>query len=344
MNIVTDRDSSYTTTLSTVEGCDSIATLVVTINPVLTGTEPISVCYGAPAFDWNGMNIVTDRDSSYTTTLTTVEGCDSIATLVVTINPVLTGTEPLTICKGAPEFDWNGINIVTDRDSSYTTTLSTAEGCDSIATLVVTINPVLTGTEPLTICEGAPEFDWNGINIVTDRDSSYTTTLSTVEGCDSIATLVVTINPVLTGTEPLTICEGAPEFDWNGINIVTDRDSSYTTTLTTVEGCDSIATLVVTINPVLTGTEPLTICEGASEFDWHGINIVTDRDSSYTTTLSTVEGCDSIATLIVSITPPVTGTEPLAICEGAPEFDWNGINIVTDRDSSYTTTLSLLKL
>ena len=148
---------------------------------------------------------------------------------------MLSGTEPLTICEGAPEFDWNGINIVTDRDSSYTTTLSTVEGCDSIATLIVSITPPVTGTEPLAICEGAPEFDWNGINIVTDRDSSYTTTLSTAEGCDSIATLIVTITPVLTGTEPMTICEGAPEFDWNGINIVTDRDSSYTTTLTVLK-------------------------------------------------------------------------------------------------------------
>ena len=338
--VATDRDSSYTTTLTSASGCDSIATLIVTITPAVTGNESMEVCIGAPEFDWNGQTVATDRDSSYTTTLTSAAGCDSIATLIVTITPAVTGNESMEVCIGAPEFDWNGQTVATDRDSSYTTTLTSAAGCDSIATLIVTITPAVTGNESMEVCIGAPEFDWNGQTVATDRDSSYTTTLTSAAGCDSIATLIVTITPAVTGNESMEVCIGAPEFDWNGQTVATDRDSSYTTTLTSAAGCDSIATLIVTITPAVTGNESMEVCIGAPEFDWNGQTVATDRDSSYTTTLTSASGCDSIATLIVTITPAVTGNESMEVCIGAPEFDWNGQTVATDRDSSYTTTLT----
>ena len=338
--VATDRDSSYTTTLTSAAGCDSIATLIVTITPAVTGNESMEVCIGAPTFDWNGQTVATDRDSSYTTTLTSAAGCDSIATLIVTITPAVTGNESMEVCIGAPEFDWNGQTVATDRDSSYTTTLTSAAGCDSIATLIVTITPAVTGNESMEVCIGAPTFDWNGQTVATDRDSSYTTTLTSAAGCDSIATLIVTITPAVTGNESMEVCIGAPTFDWNGQTVATDRDSSYTTTLTSAAGCDSIATLIVTITPAVTGNESMEVCIGAPEFDWNGQTVATDRDSSYTTTLTSAAGCDSIATLIVTITPAVTGNESMEVCIGAPEFDWNGQTVATDRDSSYTTTLT----
>ncbi len=47
----------------------------------------------------------------------------------------------------------------------YTATLVSASGCDSIATLHLVINPVVTGEETITICEAALPYSWNGTDL-----------------------------------------------------------------------------------------------------------------------------------------------------------------------------------
>jgi len=288
------------------------------------------LCQGSPSYVWNEHTIDTDADSSYVSNFESVARCDSIITLNVFVTPEVYGFEEMTVCEGSPGFDWNGQNVVTDRDSSYTATLTSAAGCDSIATLTVTVTPEVYGFEEMTVCEGSPEFDWNGQSVVTDRDSSYTATLTSAAGCDSIATLTVTVTPEVYGSEEMTVCEGSPEFDWNGQNVVTDRDSSYTATLTSAAGCDSIATLTVTVTPEVYGFEEMTVCEGSSEFDWNGQTVVTDRDSSYTATLTSAAGCDSIATLTVTIS---SGTFTEVFETACDSYTWTSGN-----GNTYTET------
>jgi hypothetical protein len=98
---------------------------------------------------------------------------------------------------------------------------------------------VVTGEETITICEGALPYSWNNQSITTAGD--YTATLTSVAGCDSIATLHLVVNPVVTGEETITVCEAALPYSWNNQSITTAGD--YTATLTSVAGCDSIATL-----------------------------------------------------------------------------------------------------
>ena len=338
--VSTDSDGIYTANLTSVAGCDSIATLTVTVTPEVTGSEEMTVCAGSPEFDWNGQTVSTDSDGIYTATLTSVAGCDSIATLTVTVTPEVTGSEEMTVCAGSPEFDWNGQTVSTDSDGIYTATLTSVAGCDSIATLTVTVTPEVAGSEEMTVCAGSPEFDWNGQTVSTDSDGIYTATLTSVAGCDSIATLTVTVTPEVSGSEEMTVCAGSPEFDWNGQTVSTDSDGIYTATLTSVAGCDSIATLTVTVTPEVTGSEEMTVCAGSPEFDWNGQTVSTDSDGIYTATLTSVAGCDSIATLTVTVTPEVAGSEEMTVCAGSPEFDWNGQTVSTDSDGIYTATLT----
>ena len=51
-------------------------------------------------------------------------------------------------------------------------------------------------------------------------------------GCDSIATLHLVINPVVTGEETITICEAALPYSWNNQSITAAGD--YTATLISV--------------------------------------------------------------------------------------------------------------
>ena len=92
---------------------------------------------------------------------------------------------PSLSAKAALPYTWNSQTITAAGD--YTATLTNMNGCDSIATLHLVVNPVVTGEETITICEAALPYSWNNQNITAAGD--YTATLTNAAGCDSIATL-----------------------------------------------------------------------------------------------------------------------------------------------------------
>ena len=65
----------------------------------------------------------------------------------------------------------------------------------------------------------------------------YTDTLINSVGCDSIATLNLTINNSTTSSSSATTCDS---YNWNGTTYTSS--GIYTDTLTNSVGCDSIAT------------------------------------------------------------------------------------------------------
>ena len=62
------------------------------------------------------------------------------------------------------------------------------EGCDSLATLNLTVDPTLTSTTDITICDAELPYSWNGLTFTTTESQTATLT-SVVTGCDSLATL-----------------------------------------------------------------------------------------------------------------------------------------------------------
>src|SRR4030095_1089190 len=138
------------------------------------------------------------------------------------------------ICEGALPYSWNNQSLTTAGD--YTAALVSVDGCDSIATLHLIVNPVVTGEETITICEGALPYSWNSQSLTAGGE--YTATLVSAAGCDSIATLHFVVKPVVTGEETITICEAALPYSWNGQTFAAAGD--YIATLTSVASCDSI--------------------------------------------------------------------------------------------------------
>jgi hypothetical protein len=65
--------------------------------------------------------------------LTTVTGCDSIATLHLVVNPVVIGEENIVICEGALPYNWNNQSLA--AAGNYSAILVSAAGCDSIVIL-----------------------------------------------------------------------------------------------------------------------------------------------------------------------------------------------------------------
>ncbi|MEZ4798721.1 MAG: gliding motility-associated C-terminal domain-containing protein [Flavobacteriales bacterium] len=318
---------TYDVTLTSVAGCDSIATLSLTINDVLTSTEDVTLCSNQLPYNWNGTDYT--AAGTYDVTLTSIAGCDSIATLNLSINDVLSSTEDVTLCSNQLPYNWNGVDYT--AAGTYDVTLTSIAGCDSIATLNLTINDVLTSTEDVTLCSNQLPYNWNGVDYT--AAGSYDVTLISVAGCDSIATLNLTINDVLTSLEDVTICSNQLPYSWNGVDYT--AAGTYEVTLTSVAGCDSIATLNLTINDVLSSTEDVTLCSNHLPYNWNGVDYT--AAGTYDVTLTSVAGCDSIATLNLTINDVLTSTEDVTLCSNQLPYNWNGQNYSTA--GSYTVTL-----
>jgi energy-converting hydrogenase Eha subunit C len=185
------------------------------------------MCEALP-YLWNGISIT--AAGTYKDTLVSATGCDSIATLNLTVSAAVTSTTNTTICAKALPYLWNGISITTA--GTYKDTLVSATGCDSVTTLILVVNPVVTSTTNTTICAKALPYLWNGISITTA--GTYKDTLISSKGCDSIATLNLTVSAAVTSTTNTTICAKALPYLWNGISIT--AAGTYKDTLISSKG------------------------------------------------------------------------------------------------------------
>jgi gliding motility-associated-like protein len=197
---------------------------------------------------------------------------------------------------------------------SYTlqTTLSNSPtSCPDNDVVIVTVNPVLSSVTSASICEGG-SYAFAGQTYTTA--GTFPVTLQSVYGCDSIATLNLSINPVPNTVLTESICQGST-FSFNGQNI--GNAGQYTQVLQTQSGCDSTVTLNLTVNPVLSATLNETICAGES-FTFFGQNLTTS--GNYSETLQTVSGCDSVVNLVLNVTPlpaaPTIDSNSPVLCPG----------------------------
>ena len=300
--------------MTTVNGCDSIITLDLTVNATYSENLVGEICSGS-TYEVGDSSYTTS--GIYITTMTTVNGCDSIVTLDLTVNATYSENLVGEICAGT---------TYEVGDSSYTTsgiyitTMTTVNGCDSIVTLDLTVNATYSENLVGEICAGST---------YEVGDSSYTssgiyiTNMTSVNGCDSIVTLDLTVNATYSENLIGEICSGST---------YEVGDSSYTssgiyiTNMTSVNGCDSIVTLDLTVNATYSENLVGEICAGTT---------YEVGDSSYTssgiyiTNMTSVNGCDSIVTLDLTVNATYSENLVGEICAGTT---------YEVGDSSYTSS------
>ena len=258
----------------------------MTVNPLASTNLTAAICEGS-IYTENGFNA--SEAGTYTQNLQTVNGCDSIVTLNLTISNVVNNDITAAICEGSV-YTENGFNA--SEAGTYTQTLQTINGCDSIVTLTLTVNPVANTNLTAAICEGSI-YTENGFNA--SEAGTYTQNLQTIDGCDSIVTLTLTVNPVESTTLSAAICEGTSYME-NGFNV--SEAGTYTQNLQTINGCDSIVTLNLTINPTYNITIDASINEGET-YEENGFS--ESEAGTYVHTLQAENGCDSVITLNLTV-------------------------------------------
>ncbi|HHT04065.1 MAG TPA: leucine-rich repeat domain-containing protein, partial [Bacteroidales bacterium] len=240
--------------------CDSVI-LNLSIKPISTKSLEDSICQGETYSNF-GFNFIADKSEVYTQNLQKANGCDSIITLSLKVNPTQTTSFKATICQGKT-YNLNGFNE--RKTGLYTQELKTNKGCDSIVNLNLIVNPTYNDSIYKIICQ-RETYNLNGFNERTD--GFYTQNLQTINGCDSIVNLILIVKPVYNDTISAIICQGER---YNKFGFNHSIKGTYTQYLKTINGCDSIITLKLNLNPTYNINFDAVICKRET-YNLNGFN------------------------------------------------------------------------
>lgn len=276
-------------------------------------TEDYNVMVGAPyTYAWS--NGATTEDISnliagtYTVTVSS-GGTSAMDTFIVTeppaFNVTITPSGATTFCQGdsviltssaATSYVWssggNTISTTALTSGTYSVTCTSATGCTSSASILITVNPspptpnisasggtffCAGGTVTLTSDAGANSV-WQpggtiGSTLVVNSSGNYTATITDANGCISTAaptTITVIAQPVATipSSGPTTFCQGGSVvlsanyptgILWNNGSTATSLNINSSGTFSFIvdlgNGCvDTSAITTVTVNPNPTPT------------------------------------------------------------------------------------------
>ena len=300
-----DSTGTYYQRLQTIHGADSIVVLNLVVHPKYDDTVRAAICQGE-SYTLYGFNETTA--GTYTHTDTSRYGCDSLFTLVLTVNPVYDTTITAEICDGSR---YNGYGFEESSAGLYTHSGQSIHGCDSLFRLNLIVNPVYDTLIVDSICIGAT-YDRNGFNEQTT--GVYTQYLYSEHGCDSIVRLNLKVISFL-DTIYADICEGQV-YDLYGFN--ESRTGVYVDSLQSVWGCDSVVVLNLTVHENYSDTIYAETCDNIP-YTLHGFNA--DSSGVYVRNLQSVYGCDSVVTLILTVWPTYTIPLNKEICEGETYID-----------------------
>ena len=319
----TQSNNSATFVLTNSVGCDSVVTLDLTILNATSGTDTQTHC---DSYTWIDGITYTQSNDSATFVLTNSVGCDSVVTLDLTILNATSGTDTQTHCDS---YTWiDGITYTQSNDSA-TFVLTNSVGCDSIATLDLTILNATSGTDTQIHCDS---YTWIDGITYTQSNNSATFVLANSVDCDSVVTLDLTILNATSGTDTQTHCDS---YTWiDGITYTQSNDSA-TFVLTNSVGCDSVVTLDLTILNATSGTDTQTHCDSYIWID--GITYTESNDSA-TFNLTNSVGCDSIVTLDLTI---LNSTTSIDIISQSHCYDYTWIDGITYTESNNTATFTL---
>jgi dienelactone hydrolase len=320
---------TYTVTVSTPNGCTASTSRSVSILPEpvaaiapLTPRCPgtavtLMAAGGAAAYAWsNGatgfMQTVAPTETTvFTVTVTGANGCTSTASETQTVfaPPIATIGGPGTIClggtatltaTGGSQYAWNtgstatSINVSPAVATDYSVTATDANGCTGSAAVQVSIGQQTTASVQAAICSG-DVYLFDGQNL--SQPGTYTATFQGANGCDSVVTLQLAVNQPGTASAQGSFCTGGT-YDFLGQTL--SAAGTYTATFTAANGCDSIVTLELTELLPSAGTEQAAVCAGEN-YAFNGQTYA--AAGTYAVALTAANGCDSVATLVLTIDP-----------------------------------------
>ena len=141
-------------------------------------------------------------------------------------------------------YTWMDGITYTSSNNTATYTLTNAVGCDSVISLYLIINSPSVSVDSVVACD---TFTWvNGVTYSSSNDSA-SIVLTNSNGCDSILSLDLVINPSYSIIDNIIACN---QYTWMDGNTYTSSNSTAYQTLVSSKGCDSTIFLNLTIDSV----------------------------------------------------------------------------------------------
>lgn len=222
-------------------GCDSLSFLDLTlgysqeINQTVTSCDFYTVTY--PLVDGQLIEFNVTESTLISYTILNSQMCDSTINLEVIISDSV--FQSVTqIDQQCGSYEWNN-NLYTESGTYYFDT-STANGCDSIAVLELTIIANNNTEDVQTHCQS---YTWINNVSYTESTNSPFLTYEASTGCDSIVTLNLTILEPSSSNVDIEVCDS---YTWNGNTYSNSGQYSFETSGS--QGCDSIAFLNLSVS------------------------------------------------------------------------------------------------
>ena len=332
-------DDSVASGQSVITGCDSVTVFRHVIKQrqlvdqyVLTNKD----------YTWiNGRTYTESVDGIYYVASAANE-CDSVVVLHLTM------AEPIVICENEMPFTTQygfDINPVLG-EGNYNGVYERTNGRGNDTVMYYTVNR--NTAETVTVNNVCDSYTWTTGNGQTyNEDGNYDWLTANVNGCDSTVTLALTLNHSNTGTISDEACG---EYTWtvNSYNTTSGQyedvvvnstayteSGEYTYTATNGQGCDSVITLTLTINPVYNVTDDVVACDS---YEWKDgdATIGTYTESTVANhTFASVNGCDSIVTLNITINNSVVKDDEYI--ENRGSYTYNNVLYIAPFDSTIVT-------
>jgi gliding motility-associated-like protein len=317
-----------------------------------------------------------NNNSTTTYTFTPTAGqCATNQTLTITVNANITPTFSAAgpYCAGAnipalPNTSNNNFTgswapaINNNATSTYTFTPSAGQ-CATTTTLEIVVNPNITPTftQVGPYCAGAsisalPTTSNNGYDgtwsPAINNNATTTCTFTPAPGlCATTATQTITVNPNITPTFDAVgpYCSGGniPDLPTTSLNGYTGTwspaiNNGQTTTYTyspTPGLCATQTNTTIVVNSPSQSVTNVTVCANTLPYQWNGQTM--NNAGQFEANFTNSQGCDSIAILNLTVSPVLTSTTNVQICQNQAPYYWNGLSLTSTGTHTLTLSSSL---
>ena len=397
LTVTPTQTTSYTVLVTDANGCQAAASQTVTVNPlptpaitgttaICTGTSTTLTASGGVSYNWSTgvsnstLTVAPTQATTYTVLVTDANGCQASASQTLTVNPLptpaITGTTficvgesaTLSLTGASGTTLWNtgasttSIVVVPSTTSSYSVSVTDANGCVSGTSATVLVNdlptPAISGTTTICIGEsttltasGGVTYLWDdgttsaSLTVTPSQTTSYTVTAINGSSCQSSISRTVTVNPlpvlningtteICAGTSTTLTATGGDTYLWStgvtgaSLSLAPTQTSVYEVTGTlTATGCAATISQTLTVNPLPVASITTTqnrICEGEN----------TTLTASGSSNFSWNTGQ---TTASITVAPAVATTYEATVTDNIGCQDAASITIIVDPAPTITT-------
>ncbi len=280
-------------------GCDSIVNVSLSVLDTLRSTNKVMICNGDSTYIQNKW---IKSAGTYKFNFKSTRGCDSIASYDLTVLPKYISQKTYSLCK---DDNIKIGNIIYDKAGVYNQKWKTAQGCDSLLNITITLLPSPISKDTLSLCSGDSILVFGTYK---KTSGTFNKTFTAANGCDSTATITLSLIPLASSKDTIAICEG------DSIKLFDKYISKaglYSQKYKSNTGCDSTATILLSISPFIREAKTIKLCEGDTIL-LGGIAI--SQAGTYIDTTIINGNCKKITSQKVEIVSTITKSLSYVLC------------------------------